>query len=325
MKRHSFIFAICLAQLLITSCSTLRKTSLGVASPMFFEASAGFEDEGNWENFRLGIPANLKLLDGLLVIRPEDHNLLVAAIKGYTGYAFTVNETLYLADKFAEKDKSRHLDEALMNYSKAFAYGRQFLATEDITLQDLQKAQKEKGGIVAFLDRHLSDDEVSLEGAIYTGQALGSLANLQKHDMILVSYVSIAKGLFDWACSKNSDIGFGVCQIFAGSYEASRPRMLGGNPAKGKKIFEKFIKDRPHHWLGRVIFLENYVIPMSDERAFNKQRKVLDRLAKLHRNDLNWHPSRARHDAFVNPRLRIYQATAITRYEIIKRYRKELF
>lgn len=324
--RPILLISICIASYLsVSSCSLIRRTSLGVAAPMFFEASEGFEKDGNWENFRLGIPGNLKLLDGLLSVRPDDTYLLVPAIKGYSGYAFVVNETLYLADKFADKDDSPHLEQALINYSKAFSYGLHFLSLNDITLKDLFKAQKEKGGMFEYLDDHLSDDLVSLEGAVYTAQSLGSLVNLQKSNMQLISYLSIAKGLFDWACTKKPDIGMGICQLFYAAYEASRPKMLGGNPEKGRKIFEKFIKDNPHHWLARVFFIENYAIPMSDENVFLRQKKNLNAYKTLLDNELNWNPGDKLHPAFENKRLRIYQATAIKRFDVINKYRRDIF
>ena len=35
---------------------------------------------------------------------------------------------------------------------------------------------------------------------------------------------------------------------------------LGGNPEKGRKIFENYIKENPANWLARVAF-SNYIIP----------------------------------------------------------------
>jgi hypothetical protein len=310
---------------LLTSCGSIRRASLGVAAPMFLEASNGFEKEGNWDYFRDGIPGNLKLMDGLLSIRPDDMSLLVPAIKGYSGYAFVINETLYLEDKYNDNDDSKHLEQAIINYGKALSYGRHFLALEDLSLDEIAKRQKTKAGAVAYIDDHLSSNEITIEAAAYTGQALASLINLQKGDMLLVSYLPVAKALIDWACEQDANVGQGVCQLFYGSYEASRPRMLGGNPAKGKKIFKKFIKDNPHHWLGRVAYLEHYVIPMGNENAYRLEKKELNIFTDMHMKNLKESLREDKRPAFKNKRLRIYQATAIKRFEIMKKLEKEIF
>lgn len=325
MRHSAFLVLLFISLSFLNSCGTIRRASLGVASPMFLEASNGFEKEGNWEYFRVGIPGNLKLIDGLLSVRPDDMNLLVPAIKGYSGYAFVVNETLYLEDKYKDRDDSHHKDQAIINYGKALSYGKHFLSLEGLTLDSIAKQGKTKSGAVAYLNDHLSSGDVTVQAAAYTAQALASLINLQKGDMLLVSYLPVAKALFDWACEKSPNVGHGVCQMFYGSYESSRPRMLGGNPAKGKKIFNKFIADNPHNWLGRVAYLEHYVIPMGNENAYRLQKKELNILSEKHASNLKNSIAEEKRPAFENKRLRIYQATAIKRFKIIKKLEKDIF
>jgi hypothetical protein len=290
-----------------------------------YEATKGLEKEGNWHNFKVGTVPNLMLIDGLLSLKPTDTELLVTAIKGYSGYAFAVNETEYLVDYFEENEVSSHKKQAIYNYSKAFSYGQTLLLDNGVSWDDLVKSQNKEGGVEALLEENLSDNTQNLEGVLFSAQALGGLINLQKTDMSLVALLPVVKGMFDWVCNKSPDINFGTCQIFYGTYEASRPRMLGGNPQKGKEIFLKLIKENPNNWLARIAFVQYYILPMSEEDDYKEQKFFLETASRKLDKELMGSPKRKLDDAFSVPRLRLYQSLAVKRYSIIKKFEEDLF
>lgn len=313
--------------LLSSSCSMFQKMGVGAASGMFYEASGEMETESNYENFKVSLAGQLKMLEGLLSLKPEDAALRITLAKGYAAYAFAVNETNYLKDYYAEKDESKHLQQGIYNYSRALKHGLAWLKTEGIEYQDLQKASTKNNGVVEVLDDALGDDQLELEGVVFTAQALAGLINFQKDNMSLVSQLSIAKGMYDYACSLKPDIANGVCPLFYAAYEAGRPRMLGGNPEKGKAIFLKAIKDEPHNWLARVAYMQFYLIPQADEDGYKTQKFYMEKNTRLAEEEMKWNPSSkaASDPAFGEKRIRFYQALAVERYKIIKKYEKDLF
>lgn len=319
------LFGTIFVLLMVTSCSTMRSVALKTAAPLFMESMSGIEAEGNWEQFKNGVPANLTLIDGLLAVRPYDENLLMAAIKGNAGYAFGVSETLYLSDKLQDESKSAHKEQAIAHYTKAFEYGLRYLKQNDLTFEDVKKAMKEKKGIPGLFDNQLAGDQVDLEAILFSAQSLGGLVNLQRDNLQLVSLLPVVKGMFDWVCGEQPNIAHGMCDIFYGSYEAGRPAMLGGNPEKGKEIFEKLIEANPHNWLARVAFLEYYSIPQYDEDVYNRQKKELIKAEEKLKASLNYDPKGNQDPAFAIPTLRLYQAIAIKRFQIIKKYEKDIF
>lgn len=327
----SFRNAIPLILILIisSSCSRfVKKMAVQTTSVLLTDASYELETEGSWGNFKKAVLPNLKFVEALLYIEPENEKLLVTLLKGYSGYAFAVNETEYLKDYLQDKTDSSHKKELIVNYSKALRHGMKFLEVNDISWEDLAQSMNKENGFMKLLDENLDDDDMThIEGALYTGQALGGLINFQKTNMKLVSLVPVAKGLFDWACLKKPDLAYGVCDVLNGAYEAGRPRMMGGNPELAKKIFKKMINKYPNNWLARVAYIQYFLIPNYDEDEYLKQKPVLDKAITLHEKELLFDPTPGKDvlSVFSKKRQRLFQAVAIERYKIIKKYDKDLF
>jgi hypothetical protein len=144
--------------------------------------------------------------------------------------------------------------------------------------------------------------------------------------MGIISQLPAAKGMFDWVCTKDPSINYGTCDIFYGAYEAGRPTMLGGNPAKGKEIFLKAIAKHPHNWLIRTSYMQFYLIPQNDEDGFKEQMLAMkvfhDDFEKyyiysnIERVETGWSRESS---------IRFYQTLAIKRYELINRFNKQFF
>jgi hypothetical protein len=138
----------------------------------------------------------------------------------------------------------------------------------------------------------------------------------------------VAKAMFDWVCMKDPKINYGTCDIFYGAYEAGRPKMLGGNPDKGKDIFLRAIENHPHNWLIRTSYMQYYLIPQNDKAGFDQQLEYLkskqEEFQAFHvyssdsnaNKEVNWNQE---------SRLRFYQSLALKRFELINKYQKQFF
>lgn len=319
----SIIQAILFSSLmLLIGCQNMM---VGATGKLIYESTAGIEKENNLENFESGILGNLMLVEGLLSLKPEDSDLLVALTKGYAGYTFSVLETHYLRDYYAEKDNSPYKKKVIEYYSRALKYGLRFFKSNGMSFEDLKKAWREDT-LNDMLNTKLGNNDRDIEGVVFTGHSLGGLVNFQKGKMRIVTYAPLAKALFDWSCNKNPDIGNGICDIFFGAYESSRPRGLGGNPELGKNYFLNFIAKNPNNWLGRVAYMQYYLIPYVDEEGYKEQKKFMQNALKVHQKELFWSPNEMEEkDMFSNDRLRLYQTIAVERFKIMKKYEKDLF
>lgn len=321
----SRIFLALMLLLTLTGCGGVQKMAVGTTAGLLFDAAYEMETEPDWDHLKDGIGPNLKMIEGLYHLSPEDDDLLVALVKGYTAYAFAIHETEALADQMAGKTNSKSLEKAQHFYSRAIQYGIEYFKEEGIEWDELMKSTRAEGGVPALLASELPTNQRAFEAAAFFGQALGGLINLKKDDMVLVAQLPIAKGMFDWVCKEDPNINHGACDLFYGAYEAGRPRMLGGNPDKGREIFLKAIEKNPSNWLARVTYLQYYVIPMTEEDDWNEQKKVLNQALKTNAEDLVWRPGREKDSAFTQKEIRAFQAVALKRWEIIRKYEKDLF
>jgi hypothetical protein len=303
----------------LSSCSGLQKWAVRRSSPVFHKAGEQLTKEDSWEFFKNSAPGNLKFLELVYLTDPDNMSLLPAVIKAHAGYAYAVPETLAFRDDLKGVE-SFHKKEAIHHYTRALDYGVYYLGKRDITREDLLNLPEEK-----LLKKLKSEtDEDDLVAMVYMAQSWGSLINLQKDDVALVSQIPRVKILFDHVCKQKPDIENGICDIFLAQYEASRPRMLGGNPEKAKALYLAAMKRYPFHLLIPVNFIQYVHLPAMDAEEYEKiaanVRAELVEWGNKKRDNL------ADESKYKNHRdLNLYNAIAKKRLEIIEQNKKTIF
>jgi len=308
------------------SCSGIQKLTVNSIGSLVENGGAKeMETERNFSMLQVSIPPNLKFLEGMLYVHPKNEALLLALVKGYCAYAFGVNETFYLADKFQDKENSTHRAQAILNYSKSLRYGISLLAINDVDFNSLLGRLKVEGALHKYLDNHLDSDQ--MEMVFFSAQALGGLINLQRGNTDLIAALPLVKAMIDWSCKKDPDFKFGSCDIFNAIYESSRPKMLGGNPKKGEKIFKSVFKKFPTNILARVLYVETNLIPMMNDHLYKNQKKIILEKLGIFNNGSKWkfnekHDLTKHHES---SRVHSLNAIAEKRFEIIRRFEKDIF
>ena len=312
------LFCLCLGG---TGCARFHRAGVNTFAPILYKAGDALMEEGRWENFRVGVPANLTLMEGLLKSSPSNEKLLASLVKGHAGYAYGVWETLFRGEVLAGKKGNFYRRQAVESYSKAIGHGMDYLQKKNISEKTLHSHLRKPKGIFNLLKRKLGDDLWDLEAVLFMAQSMAGLINLEKQNVVLIGQLSLTKELFDYVCTLNPSIHFGACDLFYGAYLVGRPRMLGGNPKEGRKIFERAIKQYPQNYLLRVAFIENYIIPKEDLSLYKKQKNVLQKALVEYRKKMVWNPGQT----IESSPLRLYQAIALKRFELIKKNEKEIF
>lgn len=326
MKRRCPLFALVLIPIVFSSCS-FNRMAVNSSGHLLYESSKSAEAENNYELFKSAVPGNLMLMEGLLSQSPDNKDILASLTKGYAGYAFAINESDMLNEDWGELKTENGKNQALFNYTRALNFGLRYLKQSQIDLNELVGRMNEPQGITHLLDKRLSADKQDLELVLFTAQSLAGLINLQKDNISLVAQLPIAKSMFDWVCMKDPKINYGMCDIFYGAYEAGRPKMLGGNPEKGKEIFLRAIENHPHNWLIRASFMQYYLIPQNDKDGFEQQLEYLKEREAAFKIFYVYASNPAQKEAEWSrePRLRFYQTLALKRLELMNKYQKQFF
>lgn len=303
----------------LVSCS-LQKIALRSSTPVFQKSSDGMMSERDWDIFRASAPANIKMME--LIWQQDDKNLdlLSVLIKAYAGYAFAVHETLAFGEELSGQEVSPERAKAIEIYTRAFDYGLRYLEEKGVKKEDLLTSDETKlaGKLKEF------ENATDIRALLYTAQAWGSLINLQKYNVALVSQVPKVKLFFDRVCEVSPDIDHNVCDIFYAQYEASRPRMLGGNPEKAEQLFLNAMENHPLNLLIRVNYIQSVIVPLMDGEKYDKTaallREEFTKFEDQNRDSLeNTSPYR------LVPALNLYNAIAKKRFEFVEKHKKKIF
>lgn len=306
----------------LSSCAWTRKQGINFLSPAFETGVLDAYKIRDWKYFKDSVPSNILLLETLLANSPQNKNILSQLIKLHFSYGFGVYETLILEDQYSKYNK-KSKESALYHYSRAIELGQKYLEVEGVKYKDLKRTILSEEKLKKLLTENFDkDDSLAL---FYIGAAISSSLNLQKDNAKLLTLVPMGKGLINWACTETPKIDLGICNSFNAVYLLSRPKMLGGNPSLGIKNLKKMIKENPSNLLNQVILIQYSYIPSNHKKAFkltlnqtqrfienfNKQKKDFDYLLK---NDFS------KTSAY-----NLYNAIAIKRIEILKKYQRQVF
>jgi len=164
------------------------------------------------------LPANIKLIEGLIVEDPGNPALLASAAQGLYGYAFGFTEL---------KDPQR----AAALYQRGTNYGLRALRTHGIDI-DLQNAS------VDAIDKAVSRlGRNAVPALFWTASCWAKQIDLDRTDPARIAQLASTERLMKRVLELQPDYFAGSVHGFYGVYYGSRAPMLGGNFALAEKNF----------------------------------------------------------------------------------------
>jgi hypothetical protein len=165
------------------------------------------------------IPANIKLVEGLIIEDPHNRALLTSAAQALYGYAFG----------FVELNDPERAD-AL--YARGVQYGVR--ALNDLGFQpDLSRASPDE--LDAALDRL---DKRAVPALFWTATNWAKQIDLNRTDPHRIAQLSSAERLMHRVRTLDPDFYYGGVHIFYGVYYGGRAPMLGGDYLKAEQNFD---------------------------------------------------------------------------------------
>lgn len=216
-------------------------------------------DEPDYQLARDAMPAQLKLIETLIVSEPQNRDLRRLAAEGFAGGAFLFVE---------ETDPAR-------------AKGL-YLRGRDHALAALALKPRFEGLAAMPLDQFLTalkattaDDVPDLFWAA-TGWA--GYVNLSKDDASALAELPKVVAMMSRVVELDPAYHFDAADIFFGVYYASRPRLLGGDPEKAKAAFARAHKaTKGQYLMAHVLNARWYAVAVQDRELFKQLlTKVLE-------------------------------------------------
>jgi len=306
----------------LCSCSLVNRFALRTTASVINSGSDEILTEGNWENFKMGAPANLKLLEGLWYSDQGNKKLLTLLIKGYSAYAFGVSETEITTDFALDELDSEKTSQSVLFYEKAVFYGEKYLSASGIKLEDFWKVSFPTELADKFDSTFSKKDYVAL---LYLGQAIGSSINLQRSNIVKMSFMNHSFKLIEWVCSKAPEIEHNSCQLFRAVLTASMPSVMGGSQPRARTQFKKMMKEMPYNLLVHLGFIQYHIIPMLEEDEYKAEMgKLEDKLASWFSLQLG--TKNTKNKLYQEHReFNLFNAIAKKRFEEIRKVEKDIF
>lgn len=201
--------------------------------------SAAILNQDDPEIVRMGAPAYLLMIDGMIETNPEDSDILLAGAKLYGAYA-----TIFVEDK----ERAKRLA------TKAFHYARRALCERNTAI--CGQYQQPFDTFASSLQTVNVDDVAYLYGfgSAWVGLVQTSsgdwkaIADLPKITLVMQKVVSLREA-FD----------HGGAHTYLGVLASLRPLSLGGKPEVGHEHFEKAIAlSEGKNLMTKVLYARHY-------------------------------------------------------------------
>ena len=256
MKKTSCsLFAIVLLMLLMSGCMRL---ALHATSPLIPNLTMAFFEECDLELAEQSLPAELKLMEGLLKSAPQNKELLTALCMGFTGYAMLFVE---------EEDPER----ASILYLRARRYGLKAIGIEDANHQ-------------AILARLNAMGKGQIEPLFWVTMSWNGWINLNLDKPAALGELTASQECLERVMKIDPEYFYGSPYIISGSMLAARPKILGGDAAKAKEFFTKAMAaSNGKFFLAQYYYAKYYAVRVQDRELFlnlieEVERAPLDQL-----------------------------------------------
>lgn len=236
-----------LAWLSLSGCSTSQLVARG-AAPLIDHGVAAMNRETDLELARASIPANLKMIEALLLADPGNAAYRLQAAMGFYGYALG----------FVEPDDR---DRAAALYGRARDHAL-------VALDRAGMAQATLTGDAAALERALAKLDASAVPALFwTASAWGKWIELQLDDPARLAELPHVEALMQRVLVLDETYYYGGAHVFFGVYYGGRAPMFGGDFARAAGHFDRAAALNQHRLLLVEVYRARYLLRQMGERA----------------------------------------------------------
>lgn len=235
----------------LQACSTQQMIAQ-MSAPLMKGQYASIHEETDLELARDAIPANLKMLEGFLKADEDNLPILKNLAEGFCGYAFG----------FVEDDDP---ERASQLYLRGRNYALRALAVLG-SPENLASLAPD-----AFQDAMKKMDKARLPYLFWTGNCWSGWLALNLHDPAAFADISKQEWLMRRVMEMDETYYYAGPHFFFGAFYGSRPKLLGGDPEKSRRHFEKNLElTEGKFLLTHLFYAKTYAIQTQNRELFER-------------------------------------------------------
>jgi len=234
---------------IMSGCS-MKKLAVNHMADLMKDGFPAYMKETDPALVRDAMPANLKLIEALLEVDPDNQTLLMLACQGFSAYAFMFIE---------ENDPTR----AKKLYQRAKKYGFAMLKQRGLipdAIYDLDAWDK--------ILSHAGKDDVP--AIFWTAFAWGGKIQLDRESPFSLADIPFVIRLAEQTAILDPTYWFAGPDTFLGFYHGNVPKPIGGKPELSKQHFEAALElNRRNFLMVQVLYARSYAIQVQDRDLYN--------------------------------------------------------
>ncbi len=248
---------------LLSGCSTGQLVARG-ASPLINNGVTAMNRETDLGLARASMPANLKMLEALLVADPGNTAYQVQAAMGFYGYTLAFVEP-------GEPERAASL------YRRARTHAL-------VALEHAGMSEALLAGDTATFERTLATLNAEAVPALFwTASTWGKWIELQLDDPVRLAELPRVEALMQRVLDLDETYYYGGAHLFFGAYYGGRAPMFGGDFARSAKHFDRAAAINHNQLLLVDVYRARYLLRQMGERgAFHS---TLTRVVEASVND----------------------------------------
>lgn len=247
LRRVAIASLAVLAGLPLSGCSTSQLVARG-ASPLIEYGMAAMNRETDLELARASIPANLKMVEALLLADPGNTTYRVQAAMGFYGYALGFVEP-------GDRERAAAL------YQRARDHALAALERAGVTPAALADDAAGFEQALGSLDAH------AVPALFWAASAWGKWIELQLDDPARLAELPRVEALMQRALALDETYYHGGAHVFFGVYYGSRAPMFGGDFARATRHFDRAAALSQKQLLFVEVYRARYLLRQQGDRA----------------------------------------------------------
>lgn len=205
--------------MLLTACS-MGQMVVRSSQTILDSGVESMNRETDLQLARDAMPANLKLVEGMLIEDPNNNELRLFAAEGFYGYSYGFIEI---------EDPLR----AKLLYRRCYSHAQRALKQAGIDI-DPESATHE-----AVETAVSKAGKKAVPALFWTANCLGKWIDLSRDDLSLVASLSNVAILMQRVIDLDDEFYFGSAHIFFGAYYGGRSPLLGGDFSRSEAEFQR--------------------------------------------------------------------------------------